>query len=81
MRASGWPPRPLSRRWRSPIDPAASGTELRAKFAAFLETEAVRTLIGSLTHVGPGMSWKNLAGNGPRTLEAALTAGDDALEQ
>lgn len=63
-----------------PIDPAASGTELRAKFAAFLETEAVRTLIGSLTHVDPGMSWKNLAGNGPRTLEAALTAGEDALE-
>jgi hypothetical protein len=63
-----------------PIDPAASGTEVRAKFAAFLETEAVRTLIGSLTHVDPGMSWKNLAGNGPRTLEAALTAGDDALE-
>ena len=63
-----------------PIDPAASGTELRAKFAAFLETEAIMTLIGSLTHVAPGMSWKNLAGNGPRTLEAALTAGDDALE-
>jgi hypothetical protein len=63
-----------------PIDPAASGSELRAKFAAFLETAAVRTLIGSLTHVDPGMSWKNLAGNGPRTLEAALTAGDDALE-
>ena len=63
-----------------PIDPAASGTELRAKFAAFLETEAVMTLIGSLTQTDLGMSWKNLAGNGPRTLEAALTAGDDALE-
>jgi hypothetical protein len=63
-----------------PIDPAASGTELRAKFAEFLQTEAVRSLIGSLTHVCSGMSWKNLAGNGPRTLEAALTAGDDALE-
>lgn len=63
-----------------PIDPAASGTELRAKFAAFLETKAVRTLIGSLTHVGPGMSWKSLAGNGPRTMEAALTTGDDAMK-
>jgi hypothetical protein len=62
-----------------PIDPAASGTELRARFAALLETGVVRTLIASLTHVAPGMSWKNLAGNGPRTLEAALTAGDDAL--
>jgi hypothetical protein len=63
-----------------PIDPAASGTELRTKFAAFLATAPVRKLIGSLTYVDLGMSWKNLAGNGPRTLEAALTAGEDALE-
>src|SRR5258708_1519214 len=26
------------------------------------------------------MSWKNLAGHGPRTLEAALTAGEDPME-
>lgn len=62
-----------------PIDPMASGSELRAKFAAFLATDAVMTLIGSLTHVDRGMSWKSLAGNGPRTLEAALTAGEDVL--
>jgi hypothetical protein len=63
-----------------PIDPAARGTEMRAKFVAFLETEAVKTLIGALTDVSPGMSWKSLAGNGPRTLEAVLTAGEDVLE-
>jgi hypothetical protein len=62
-----------------PIDPTTSGTEVRAKFAAFLETDPISKLIGSLTHLDPGMSWKNLAGNGPRMLEAALTAGDDAL--
>ena len=63
-----------------PLEAAARGTELRAKFAAFLETEAVRKLIGSLTYVDPGMSWKSLAGNGPMTLEAALTAAEDVLE-
>ena len=63
-----------------PIDPAASGTEVRAKFLAFLESEPVRNLIATLTDMPPGTSWKNLAGNGPRTLEAALTAGQDALD-
>jgi hypothetical protein len=33
-----------------------------------------------LTDVAPGASWKNLAGHGPRTLEAALTVGDNPLE-
>ena len=63
-----------------PIDPTASGTGLRARFAAFLETEPVRNLIAALTDVTPGMSWKSLAGNGPRTLGAALTAGENALD-
>ena len=63
-----------------PIDLAASGTELRAKFAAFLVTDPVRKLIAGLTEVNGGMSWKNLAGNGPRTLEAALTAGENPVE-
>jgi hypothetical protein len=63
-----------------PVDPASSGTELRAKFAAFLGCPAMRQLIGALTDIEPGMSWKNLAGNGPRTLEAALTAGENPLE-
>jgi hypothetical protein len=62
-----------------PIDPAASGSELRAKFLAFLESEPVRNLIAALTDVPPGTSWRNLAGNGPRTLEAALTVGQDTL--
>jgi hypothetical protein len=39
-----------------------------------------RTLVAELTDIEPGMSWKNLAGRGPRTLEAALTAGQNALE-
>jgi hypothetical protein len=63
-----------------PVDPASSGTELRAKFAAFLDSPAVRQLIRSVTNVEPGMSWRNLAGNGPRSLEAALTAGEDPLK-
>jgi hypothetical protein len=63
----------------NPIDTTASGSALRAKFAAFLETEAVSKLIGALTDVNPGMSWKSLAGNGPRTLEAALTADENVL--
>lgn len=38
------------------------------------------SLVTALTHVEPGMSWRNLAGHGPRTLEAALTASADPLE-
>jgi hypothetical protein len=63
-----------------PIDPASGGTETRAKFAEFLGSAAVRQLIGVLTHVEPGVSWKNLAGHGPRTLEAVLAAGQDPIE-
>lgn len=63
-----------------PIDPAGSGTELRAKFLAFLSSPSVMSLIAELTHVGPGMSWQNLAGHGPRTLEAALTASAEPLD-
>jgi hypothetical protein len=63
-----------------PIDPRRSGSELRAKFLSFLGSPTVRTLIDALTHVAPDASWKSLAGNGPRTLEAALTAGADPLE-
>lgn len=62
------------------IDPSSSGSQLRAKFIAFLNSADVRQLIEALTHVASGMSWKNLAGHGPRTLEAALTAGDDPME-
>ncbi len=63
-----------------PAGPASAGTELRAKFAAFLGCPAMHQLLTALTDVGPGMSWKNLAGNGPRTLEAALTAADNPLD-
>lgn len=63
-----------------PIDPASSGTELRARFLEFLNSAAVSALVEALTNGQPGMSWKNLAGHGPRTLEAALTASQDALE-
>jgi hypothetical protein len=63
-----------------PIDPSSSGSELRAKFATFLDSEPVREVVRSLTHVPPDASWKNLAGHGPRTLEAALTSGDDPME-
>jgi hypothetical protein len=63
-----------------PIDPSSSGTDLRAKFAAFLNSVRVRELIGGLTHVAPDASWKNLAGHGPRTLEAALSVGDNPIE-
>ena len=62
-----------------PINPARSGTELRANFLAFLESEPMRNLIAALTSVPPDSSWKSLAGNGPRTMEAALTTGQDAL--
>jgi hypothetical protein len=63
-----------------PIDPTFSGTDLRAKFRALLQSPAVHALITALTNVEPGMSWKNLAGHGPRTLEAALTASQDPLD-
>ena len=63
-----------------PAGPASSGTELRAKFAAVLGCPAMNRLLAALTYVGPGTSWKNLAGNGPRTLEAALTAAENPLE-
>jgi hypothetical protein len=63
-----------------PIGPSSSGSELRAKFVAFLNSRSVREFVKALTHVAPNASWKNLAGHGPRTLEAALTAGDDPME-
>jgi pimeloyl-ACP methyl ester carboxylesterase len=63
-----------------PIGPSSSGSELRAKFITFLNSAAVHQVIEAHTYVASGMSWKNLAGHGPRTLEAALTAGDDAIE-
>ena len=63
-----------------PIDPASSGTELRAKFLAFLNSSAVRTLVEGLTTVSPSTSWKNLAGHGPRTLEAALTPSENPMD-
>jgi hypothetical protein len=63
-----------------PIDPAFSGTEMRAKFIALLNSSAVRSLIKELTDLKPGMSWKNLAGHGPRTLEAALTGSENPMD-
>jgi hypothetical protein len=62
------------------IDPSSGGSALRAKFRQFLDSATVRELIGALTHVAPGASWKILAGHGPRTLEAALTAGENPME-
>jgi hypothetical protein len=64
-----------------PVDPGAGGSELRAKFLSFLNSSAMLQLIGSLTTVAPGASWKNLAGHGPRTLEAALTSSDNPLDE
>jgi hypothetical protein len=64
-----------------PSGPMPGGTELRAKFAAFLGSAALNQLLAALTDTGPpSVSWKNLAGNGPRTLEAALTAADNPLD-
>lgn len=62
------------------VGQASSGTELRAKFAAFLGCPAMNQFLEALTHVGSAMTWKNLAGNGPRALEAALTAAENPLE-
>jgi hypothetical protein len=62
-----------------PIDPASSGTELRARFLTFLNSPAVRDLVDALTDVEPGTSWKSLAGHGPRTLEAALTVSENPM--
>jgi hypothetical protein len=64
-----------------PINPASSGTDMRAKFAAFLDSPEVRQFTGALTHIEPGMSWNNLAGHGPRTLEAVLRADEDPVRE
>jgi len=63
-----------------PIGLTSSGSELRTKFLAFLNSTAVRALVGALTDVTPEMSWKSLAGNGVRTLEAALTVSQEPLD-
>ena len=63
-----------------PIDAAISGTELRAKFLAFLNSPAVSNFVEALTAVDSGMSWKSLAGHGRRTLEAVLTAETNPLD-
>ncbi len=63
-----------------PIDHTASSTELRAKFGSFLESAAVLQLIAALTTVEPDASWKPMAGNGIRMLEAVLSAHPDPLE-
>jgi hypothetical protein len=62
------------------IDTTSSGSALRAKFVGFLNSPAMRDLIGSLTHVAPEAAWTSLAGHGVRTLEAALTVGSNAME-
>lgn len=62
-----------------PVSPDSGGTELRALFLAFLNSAAVRAVVEGLTTIEPAMSWKNLAGNGLRMLEAALTASEDAV--
>lgn len=64
-----------------PTAPMPGGTELRGKFAAFLGSPGMNQFLAALTDVDPGMSWKNLAGNGPRTLEAALTTTDNPLDE
>jgi hypothetical protein len=63
-----------------PIGSSSSGSELRARFSAFLDSDPMRELTGALTDVAPGASWKNLAGNGRRMLEAALTADVNPME-
>ena len=63
-----------------PIDRMASSTELRAKFGRFLESAAVLQLISALTTVEPDASWRPMAGNGIRALEAVLSAHQDPLE-
>jgi hypothetical protein len=62
------------------IDTTSSGSALRAKFVGFLNSPAMRELIGSLTHVAPEAAWTSLAGHGVRTLEAALTVGSNPME-
>jgi hypothetical protein len=62
-----------------PIDATMSGTRLRASFLAFLNSPDVRAAVEALTFVDPAPTWKSLAGHGPRTLEAALTAEADPL--
>lgn len=62
------------------INQFCSGTELRAKLTAFLDSVPVRELLGSLTHVPADAAWTNLAGHGLLALEAALTTGDDPME-
>jgi hypothetical protein len=62
-----------------PIRLSSGGSELRAKFLVMLNSPAVRELVRSLTYVAPDASWKSLAGHGPLTLAAALTAGEDPM--
>jgi hypothetical protein len=63
-----------------PVDQSSGGSELRAKFLSFLNSPTMGQLIESLTFVAPDASWKNLAGHGLRTLEAALTLGDNPMD-
>ncbi|MBC3842064.1 hypothetical protein GXW82_23345 [Streptacidiphilus sp. 4-A2] len=46
------------------INQFSSGTELRAKLTAFLDSVPVRELLGSLTHVPADAAWTNLAAMG-----------------
>lgn len=62
------------------IDPSSGGSELRAKFRAFLNSSAVREPIEAMTYVARTASWKIMAGHGPRTIEAALTADENPME-
>jgi hypothetical protein len=63
------------------IDLGISGTSLRSKFIGFLGSPAVTTFVQSLTNVDPGATWKSMAGNGSRALEAALTISADPLAE
>jgi hypothetical protein len=49
-----------------------TGTELRARFIALLESEPVRKLISALTSAAQGISWTERAGHGRVLLEAVV---------
>jgi hypothetical protein len=64
-----------------PVSPTAGASAMRTRFIEFLRTSPIMDAVTGITHPSRDASWNRQAGNGPATLEAALTSAQADAEQ
>ena len=64
-----------------PVSPTASASAMRTRFIEFLQASPIMATVTGITCPSRDASWHRQAGNGPATLEAALTSAEAAAEQ